>query len=156
MKKKRKFAFFSVFQLLGRIIGIDYGRKRTGIAVTDPLQIIAGGVDTVATSDVKVWLERYIAVEPVERIIVGFPAMLDGSQSPFFVSHVLPFVNGLKKKFPAIRIETIDERFTSKLAIRTMIEAGAKKKERSDKSKLDKISATIILQGYLEQIKTVF
>ena len=151
----------SVIQLfshsvMGRIIGIDYGCKRTGIAVTDPLQILAVGLETVATRDVVSWLEGYVALEPVDRIVVGCPAMLDGSQSNTFVQYVLPFIGVLKKKFPDLIIDTLDERFTSKLALRAMIEAGAKKKDRRDKAKIDKISATILLQGYLEQIKSHF
>ena len=138
---------------MGRIIGIDYGRKRTGIAVTDPLQMIAGGLETVASSDVESWLERYMSDEPVERIVVGCPTMLDGSESDTMTQYVQPFINRLKKKFPGIEIETVDERYTSKMAVRAMIDGGMKKKDRREKSNIDKISATILLQGYLERIK---
>ena len=137
---------------MARIIGIDYGRKRTGIAVTDPLQMIAGGLETVATDEVEVWLERYMTGETVERIVVGCPMMLDGSASDTMTRYVQPFVNRLKKKFPAILIDILDERFTSKLAVRAMIDGGMKKKYRRDKANIDKISATILLQGYLEQL----
>ena len=135
---------------MGRIVGIDYGRKRTGIAVTDPLQIIAGGLETVATGEVEKWLERYVAAEPVERIVVGCPAMLDGSESDTMTRYVRPFVSRLKNKFPDMTVEMFDERYTSKLAVRAMIDGGMKKKDRRDKANIDKISAAILLQGYLE------
>jgi putative Holliday junction resolvase len=138
---------------MGRIICFDYGCKRTGIAVTDPLQMIAGGLETIASGEVEQWLERYISSEPVERIIVGCPTMLDGSESETMTRYVQPFINRLKKKFPGIEIETVDERYTSKLAVRAMIDGGMKKKDRRDKANIDKISATILLQGYLERIK---
>ena len=138
---------------MGRILCIDYGRKRTGIAVTDPLQMIAGGLETVASCEVECWLERYISGEPVERIVVGCPTMLDGSVSDTLICYVQPFVNRLKKKFPNLTIDLLDERFTSKLAVRAMIDGGMKKKDRRDKANIDKISATILLQGYLEGIK---
>ena len=137
---------------MGRIVGIDYGRKRTGIAVTDPLRIIAGGLETVATSEVEKWIERYIAAEPVDRIVVGCPAMPDGSESDVLTCYVQPFVNRLKKKFPDMKIEMFDERYTSKLAVRAMIDGGMKKKDRRNKANIDKLSATILLQGYLESI----
>ena len=138
---------------MGRIIGIDYGRKRTGIAVTDPLQIIAGGLETIASCEAEKWIENYMAGEAVERIVVGCPTMLNGSESDTMTRYVQPFVNRLKKKFPDIEIETMDERFTSKLAVRAMIDGGMKQKDRRDKTNIDKISATILLQGYLEGIK---
>ena len=138
---------------MGRIMGIDYGRKRTGIAVTDPLQMIAGGLETVASGEVEAWLGRYIADEAVGRIVVGCPTMLDGSESDTMTRYVQPFVNRLKKKYPCIIIDTLDERFTSKLAVRAMIDGGMKKSDRRDKANIDKISATILLQSYLEGIK---
>lgn len=138
---------------MARIIGIDYGRKRTGIAVTDPLQMIANGLETVASCEAEKWLERYIAGEPVERIVMGCPTMLDGSVSDTMTRYVQPFINRLKKKFPAVTIDTFDERFTSKMAVRAMIEGGMKKKERRNKANVDKISATILLQEYLEQLR---
>ena len=134
---------------MSRIIGIDYGRKRTGIAVTDPLQMIAGGLETVASGDVEKWLERYMAVEAVERIVVGCPTMPDGSESDTMTRYVQPFINRLKNKFPNIAIDTLDERYTSKLAVRAMIDGGMKKKDRRNKANVDKISATILLQGYV-------
>ena len=138
---------------MSRIIGIDYGRKRTGIAVTDPLQMIAGGLGTVASGEVEQWLERYMAVETVERIVVGCPTMLDGSESDTMTRYVQPFVCRLKSKFPNIVIDTLDERYTSKLAVRAMIDGGMKKKDRRNKANIDKLSATILLQSYLEGIR---
>jgi len=138
---------------MARIIGIDYGSKRTGIAVTDPLQMIAGGLETIASCEAEKWLESYIANEPVERIVVGCPTMLNGSESNTLTNYVQPFVNRLKKKFPEVIIETLDERYTSKLAVRAMIDGGMKKKDRRIKANIDKLSATILLQGYLELIK---
>ncbi|MDR1170978.1 MAG: Holliday junction resolvase RuvX [Bacteroidales bacterium] len=138
---------------MGRIIGIDYGRKRTGIAVTDPLQMIAGGLETVASGEVEAWLERYMANEPVEGIVIGCPTMLDGSESDTMTRYVQPFVNRLRKKFPGIIIDLFDERYTSKLAVRAMIDGGMKKKDRRDKASIDRLSAVILLQGYLEQLK---
>ena len=135
---------------MGRIIGIDYGRKRTGIAVTDPLQMIAGGLETLATDKLISWLEAYTAKEPVDCIVVGIPSMLDGSESETTITYIRPFINRLKKRFTDITIDTIDERYTSKLAVRAMTEGGMKKKDRRDKANIDKVSATIILQSYLE------
>ncbi len=135
---------------MGRIIGIDYGRKRTGIAVSDPLQIIASGVDTIATAQIFTWLEQYISREAVDRIIVGNPLMLDGSDSETTTVYVMPFVNRLKKTFPNIPVFLLDERFTSKIAVQSMVAGGMKKKDRRDKANIDKISATILLQDYLE------
>ena len=137
---------------MGRIIGIDYGQKRTGIAVTDPFQMIAGGLETVATVGLEQWLERYMTGEAVERIVVGCPIMLDGSESDTMTRYVKPFINCLKKKFPEIIIDTMDERFTSKMAVRAMIDGGMKKKDRRNKTNIDKISATILLQSYLESL----
>jgi len=138
---------------MSRIISIDYGRKRTGIAVTDPLQMIASGLETIASGEVEKWLERYIVDEPVERIVVGCPTMPDGSESDTMIRYVQPFVNRLKNKFPKIVIDTLDERYTSKLAIRAMIDGGMKKKDRRNKANIDMLSATILLQGYLEGIR---
>ncbi len=135
---------------MGRIMAIDYGRKRTGIAVTDPLQMIATGMETVGTGEVVAWIERYVTKEKVERIVVGSPVMLDGSDSETMTKYVIPFINRLKKLFPDIIIDTLDERFTSKLAVRAMVDGGMKKKDRSNKANIDKVSATILLQDYIE------
>ena len=129
---------------MGRILSIDYGKKRTGIAVTDPLKIIAGGVTTVATTDLVKYLTDYIARENVERVIIGEPKQNDGTPSEN-MSRITPFVNRWKKLFPNIPIELYDERFTSVLAHRAMIDGGLRKKARQNKALVDEISAIIIL-----------
>ncbi len=134
---------------MGRILAIDYGRKRVGIAVTDPLKIIANGLTTVHSKDIFTFLKDYTVKEEVEIIVVGYPVNLrnEGSQSLQFIN---PFIKKLIKQFPEIKIETYDERFTSKMAKAAMIEGGLKKKDRQNKALVDKISAVIILQSYLE------
>ena len=134
---------------MARILSIDYGRKRTGVAVTDPLQLIAGGLATVATSELYDWLVQYIQKEQVERIIIGEPRQMNGQPSEN-MQRVQQFVNRWKKAQPAIPIEFYDERFTSVLAHQTMLDGGLHKKARQDKALVDQISATIILQNYLE------
>ncbi|MEG1684533.1 MAG: Holliday junction resolvase RuvX [Bacteroides sp.] len=134
---------------MGRLLAIDYGRKRTGIAVSDTLQIIANGLTTVATHELLNFLRDYTAKEPVERILVGLPKQLSGEASES-MKYIEPFVRNLKKQLPNIPVEFVDERFTSVLAHRTMLEAGLKKKDRQNKALVDEISATIILQTYLE------
>ena len=137
---------------MARILSIDYGQKRTGLAVTDPLQIIAGGLATVSTSGLFDWLKAYLAKEPVERIIIGEPKQPNGQPSEN-LARVQQFVNRWKKAFPEVPIEYYDERFTSVLAHQAMIDGGLKKKARQDKALVDEISATIILQDYLESKK---
>ena len=132
-----------------RILSIDYGKKRTGIAVTDPLQIIAGGLATVSTSELYDFLVSYIGREPVERIVIGEPRQSDGSPSENF-ARVEQFVNRWRKSQPSVPIEFYDERFTSVLAHRAMIDGGLRKKDRQNKALVDEISATILLQDYLE------
>lgn len=134
---------------MARILSVDYGKKRTGLAVTDPLQIIANGLVTVATSELFVFLQEYTAKEPVERIIVGEPRQADGSPSEN-MERVRQFVNRWRKARPDIPVEFYDERFTSVLAHRAMLDGGLRKKARQDKALVDEISATIILQGYME------
>ncbi len=134
---------------VARILSIDYGKKRTGIAVTDPMQIIAGGLVTVSTSSLFDFLRDYVGREQVERIVVGEPKQADGSPSEN-MSRIVPFVNRWRKEFPDIPVEFYDERFTSVLAHRAMIDGGLHKKKRQDKALVDELSATIILQGYLE------
>jgi putative Holliday junction resolvase len=141
---------------VGRIIGIDYGSKRSGIAITDPLQMIASGLETVASSELVAWIQRYLASNAVECIVVGCPLHLDGKPSETMTKHVVPFVNLLKKKFPNMNIVMKDERFTSKIAAGAMIEAGMKRKDRQVKANIDKMSATILLQSYLESLKVNF
>ena len=133
-------------------MAIDYGTKRVGIAVTDPLQIIANGLDTVPTKDIYDFLEKYINEEDLECIVVGEPLDLDGNPTDS-TPHVVGFIRKIQKLFPKIEVVTQDERFTSKDAKRIILESGAKKKKRRDKSLVDKISAVLILQEYLEKHK---
>ena len=133
---------------MARILSIDYGKKRTGLAVTDPLQIIAGGLATVATCDLMTYLQSYVARESVERIVVGEPNQLNGEPSEN-LPRVKQFVANLRKTLPDIPVEFYDERFTSVLAHKTMIDSGISKKARQNKALVDEISATIILQDYL-------
>ncbi|MCD8185853.1 MAG: Holliday junction resolvase RuvX [Rikenellaceae bacterium] len=135
---------------MGRILALDYGRKRTGIAVTDPLQIIATGLDTVATHTIEQFLTGYMAENPVDAIVVGMPRQADGTPSESY-TYIKTFVEKLRKKYPELKIEWVDERYTSVLALRAMIEGGVKKSDRRNKALVDKVSATIILQSYLEQ-----
>lgn len=137
---------------MARILSIDYGRKRTGLAVTDPLQIIAGGLATVATSELFEWLQAYIAREPVERIVIGEPRQPNGEPSEN-LARVQQFVNRWRKAVPNIPIEYYDERFTSVLAHQAMIDGGLRKKERQNKGLVDEISATIILEDYMRSRK---
>lgn len=133
---------------MARILAIDYGKKRTGLAVTDPLQIIAGGLATVSTSELFDYLKKYIQSEPVERIVIGEPLQPNGKPSEN-LQRVKAFVNKWRKAVPEIPIEFYDERFTSVLAHQAMIDGGLKKKARADKALVDEISATIILQDYM-------
>lgn len=137
---------------MGRILAIDYGRKKSGLAVTDPLQIIANGLETVPSHELYDYLVKYMQEEDVERIIMGYPTQNSGQESES-MKYIKPFVNRLKKNFPQLPIEWVDERFTSKLAFQTMIDGGLKKKARQNKALIDKVSATIILQTYMEQIR---
>lgn len=134
---------------MSRILAIDYGRKRSGIAVTDTLQMIANGLTTVPTHELLQFLVDYVAKEPVERILVGLPKQMNNEQSEN-MKFVEAFVRSLVRKVPDIPVEYVDERFTSVLAHRTMLDAGLKKKARQNKALVDEISATIILQTYLE------
>ena len=137
---------------MARILSIDYGKKRTGIAVTDPLQIIAGGLATVSTSELFDWLKTYLSKEPVERIVIGEPRQPNGQPSEN-LGRVQQFVNRWRKSFPDVPIELYDERFTSVLAHQAMLEGGLRKKARQDKALVDEISATIILEDYLRSKK---
>ncbi len=134
---------------MGRIIAIDYGRKRTGIAVTDESQIIATGLTTVPSHQVMAFLKDYTRRETVESFVVGEPRKMNNLPSES-LQFVLPFVRSLKKEFPGLEVEMMDERFTSRMAFQTMIDAGLGKKDRRNKELIDTISATIILQSYLE------
>ena len=137
---------------MARILSINYSKKRTGIAVTDPLQIIAGGLVTVSTSTLFDFLRDYIDKEQVERIIIGEPKQANGSPSEN-MARIIQFVSPWRKAFPNIPIEFYDERFTSVLAHRAMIDGGLHKKKRQDKALVDEVSATIILQSYLESAR---
>ena len=134
---------------MGRILSIDYGGKRTGLAVTDPLKIIATGLCTVETPKLKAFLKDYFSKEQVEQVIIGMPVNWNDS-----ATHATPlvqkFIKDFQKNFPSIPIQEVDERFTSKLASQAMLQMGLKKKQRQNKSMLDEIAATIILQEYLQ------
>ena len=137
---------------MARILSIDYGTKRTGLAVTDPLQLIAGGLATVSTSELFDWLKAYLAKESVERIVIGEPRQPNGQPSEN-LERVQQFVNRWRKAVPEVPIEFYDERFTSVLAHQAMLDGGLKKKARQDKALVDEISATIILEDYLRSRK---
>ena len=137
---------------MARILSIDYGKKRTGLAVTDPLQIIAGGLATVATSELFDYLKAYIASEQVEMIVIGEPRQPNGEPSEN-LARVQQFVNRWRKAVPQVPIQYYDERFTSVLAHQAMLQGGLKKKDRQNKALVDEISATIILEDYLRSRK---
>ena len=133
-----------------RILSIDYGRKRTGLAVTDPLQIIANGLTTVATHQLEQFITNYLKTEAVERIVVGLPKQMNGTMSESW-RYIEPFLNRIHKLFPEMPIELVDERFTSVLAHQVILDSGVgKQRRKEDKGMVDEISATIILQSYLE------
>lgn len=134
---------------MARLLAIDYGRKRSGIAVTDTLQIIANGLTTVPSHTLINFLKDYVAKESVELIIVGLPRQMNYEESES-MQYIKPFVKKLQKEIPDIPVEYFDERFTSSMAHQTMIDGGLKKKQRQNKALVDEISATIILQGYME------
>ena len=140
---------------MGRILALDYGRKRTGIAVTDNLQLIANGLDTLPTHQLFNFLESYFKKESVEKVIIGYPVQMNNKPSESVV-YVDSFLKKFRKQFPEVVIETVDERFTSKMAFQAMIDGGLKKKQRQDKAMVDKISAVIILQTYLESKQNIF
>lgn len=137
---------------MGRILAIDYGLKRTGVAVSDPLRIIAGGLETVPTSQLDKWLAQYMAANEVDIIVVGKPSQMNGTPSQSW-SAIEPFVERLRTTYPSCKVELHDERFTSVLAHRAMIDGGMKKMARRDKAVVDRISATIILQSYMDSLQ---
>ena len=139
---------------MGRIVAIDYGQKRTGIAVTDNLQLIANGLTTVASADVFAFLKEYAQKEKVETFVVGLAKETNNTPS-VSMKYIAPFVKKLRLQFPDIEVVFFDERFTSLLAHRAMIDGGLRKKARQNKALVDKISATIILQDYLEANKNL-
>jgi putative Holliday junction resolvase len=135
---------------MGRILALDFGKVRTGIAITDELQLIASGLTTVATKELIPFLKNYIDKENVDKIVVGEPKQMNNEPSES-EALIVPFLVKLAKSFPAILVERQDERFTSKMAFQTMIDSGLKKKQRQNKALVDEISATIILQAYLNR-----
>lgn len=137
---------------MGRILAIDYGKKRVGIAVSDPGHIIATGLQTVLSHEVLKFLQDYTAKETVDLFVVGHPKQMNNADSESMV-YIKPFLTALKRKFPAIPIEMFDERFTSVIAHKALIEGGASKKKRQDKALIDTMSATLILTSYMESIR---
>ena len=136
---------------MGRILAIDYGKKRTGLAVTDVLRITANPLLTIETKDLLKWLADYFAKEPVDEVIIGHPTQMNGEESES-MNYIRPFIGNFKKQFPDKTITMYDERFTSVLAHQAMLAGGMKKKDRQNKAVVDKIAACIILEGYLERI----
>ena len=136
----------------GRILAIDYGKKRVGLAVTDPLQMIASRLETVSSYDIWKFLDNYFRREKVVLVLVGYPVQMNNEPSQA-VTFINPFLKAFIRKYPDMPIQQVDERYTSKLAFQTMIDSGLKKSERQNKSLVDGVSATILLQSYLEQQK---
>ena len=137
---------------MGRILAIDFGRKRTGLAVTDILRITANPLLTIETKELLAWLADYFAKEKVDEVVIGHPTQMDGSDSES-MNYIRPFIGNFKKQFPEMPITMYDERFTSVLAHRAMLAGGMKKKDRQDKAVVDKIAACIILEGYLDSLR---
>ena len=135
-------------------MGIDYGRKRTGVAVTDPLGIVAGNLATVPTHTLMQFIKEYLEREQVDRIVIGKPTQLNGEPSES-MRYITPFVNRLQKELPDVPVVMYDERFTSAIAHQAMIDGGMKKSDRRDKSRVDAIAATIILNDYLQSIYNI-
>ncbi|MFZ5429861.1 MAG: Holliday junction resolvase RuvX [Bacteroidota bacterium] len=135
---------------MSRILAIDYGQKRTGLAVSDPMQIIASRLETIPTAEIWKFLEDYIRRETVERVLVGYPVQMNNQPSEA-LRFINPFVRAFTRKYPGVSVELVDERFTSKLAHQAMLDGGLKKSDRRNKALVDGISATIILQSWLEQ-----
>lgn len=139
---------------MGRILAIDYGQKRVGLAVTDPLQLIANKLATVPAHEIWDFLKNYFQKEQVERVVVGYPLQMNNEPSTA-VLYINPFLKRFRKLYPEMPVEQVDERFTSKIAFQTMIDAGLKKKARQNKETIDAVSATIILQSYMQQQKYI-
>jgi len=140
---------------MGRILAIDYGKKRVGLAVSDPQKIIAGKLDTVATQTIWNFLQEYFQKEEVDEVVVGYPRKLNNTASEAVV-YINPFLKKFKMNYPDLKLELVDERFTSRMASMAMLEGGMKKKDRRNKEIVDAISATIILQSYMEQKRNKF
>lgn len=139
---------------MGRILGIDHGRKRIGLAVTDPLKMFASPLTTIRTTDFNNFLKEYLLTEEIDAFVIGYPLTMNNQPSES-VTYINPFIRKLKKEFPDKDINLVDERFTSQMALNTMIEGGVKKKDRQDKSMIDKISASIILQSFLDKQSSI-
>ncbi len=137
---------------MGRILAIDFGRKRTGLAVTDVLRITANPLLTVETKDLMDWLKQYFAKEPVDEVVIGHPTQMNGQESES-MNYIRPFMGNFKKQFPDKPITMYDERFTSVLAHQAMLAGGMKKKDRQNKAVVDKIAACIILEGYMDSLR---
>ena len=137
---------------MGRILAIDFGRKRTGLAVSDTLRITANPLLTIETKNLIEWLQSYFATEQVDEVVIGHPTQMNGQESES-MNYIRPFMGVFKKTFPTMPITMFDERFTSVLAHRAMIEGGMKKKDRQNKAVVDKIAACIILEDYLEKLR---
>lgn len=137
---------------MGRVFSIDYGQKRVGLAVSDPMKMIANKLGTVNNGDLFNYIESYFAKEKIDTIVIGYPVNLK-NEPMAVIGLINPFITKLHNKYPDIQIVQADERFTSKIAFQTMIDAGLKKKQRQDKGMIDAVSAVIILQTYLESIR---
>jgi putative holliday junction resolvase len=137
---------------MGRILALDIGGKRTGVAVTDPLKIIANGIETVSSGKIIEFLREYFKKEPVELVVVGYPKQMNNTNSEAVI-YVNNFIHNFVKNFPEIKYYLMDERFTSKMAFQAMIDGGLKKTQRRNKATIDKVSATILLQSYLDMNK---
>ena len=137
---------------MGRILAIDFGRKRTGLAVTDPLRITANPLITIPTHTLEAWLKEYFAKEQVDEVVIGHPYQMNGEDSES-MQYIQPFINRFRKVFPDMPLREYDERFTSVIAYQAMIAGGMKKSQRQDKSVVDKLAACIILEGYLDSIR---
>jgi putative Holliday junction resolvase len=135
---------------MGRIIGIDYGTKRIGLAVTDPLQIFASPLDTVGPDEFYSFIVNFLKTDVIDAFVIGYPVQMNNQPSES-VNQINPFIKKLKRTFPDKQIHLIDERFTSKMALQTMIDGGVRKNDRRDKSLVDKISASILLQSFLDK-----
>jgi putative Holliday junction resolvase len=134
---------------MGRLLCLDYGKKRVGVAVTDPLRIIASGIETIPTHRIREYLRSYLSGGEVDRLVVGYPKTLRNEPSEA-IRYIDPFVKWFRKEFPSIPVDLYDERFTSRMAERSLLEAGVPRSARRDKSLIDKISASLILQSYMD------
>ena len=137
---------------MGRVLAIDFGRKRTGLAVTDMLRITANPLITIPTHTLETWLKDYFSKEQVDEVVIGHPYQMNGEDSES-MQYIQPFINRFRKVFPDMPLKEYDERFTSVIAHRAMISGGMKKSQRQDKAVIDKIAACIILEGYLDSIR---